>query len=254
MRDFSLRAYEMLLDRLTALGQNFVTFEQYCEKNVPEQYVIMRHDVDKSPEAALRIAEIENQRRIKASYYFRAEGFERSTAAVRRIVSLGHEIGYHYEDLSAAKGNLQYAIILFNNNLKMLREFYPVRTICMHGSPLSRYDNRSIWENYDYRKFGVIGEPYLDVDFKRVIYLTDTGRRWDGADYNIRDKVASPFTHNYRSTFEIVEGFGNGRLPHRAMITTHPHRWNQKILPWFKELVWQNTKNIGKRYFLVRRK
>jgi len=32
-------------------------------------------------------------------------------------------------------------------------------------------------------------EPYFDVDFKEVLYLTDTGRRWDGDAFNIRDKV-----------------------------------------------------------------
>ena len=37
--------------------------------------------------------------------------------------------------------------------------------------------------------FGIIAEPYFDVDFDDVLYLTDTGRRWDGDEFNIRDKV-----------------------------------------------------------------
>ena len=59
----------------------------------------------------------------------------------------------------------------------------------MHGSPLLEWDHRLIWEKYDYRDFGIIGEPYFDVDFGDVLYLTDTGRRWDGDAFNIRDKV-----------------------------------------------------------------
>ncbi|UCD05095.1 MAG: hypothetical protein JSV98_08220 [candidate division WOR-3 bacterium] len=252
MRDFTLGAFELLLDKLIEQEREFVTFEQYCRNDIPARYIIMRHDVDKHPESALRVAEIENRRNIRASYYFRTEGFERSVSVIRDIVSLGHEIGYHYEDLSVARGSLQYAIVLFKRNLEMLRELYPVKTICMHGSPLSRYDNRTIWEHYDYRQFGVVGEPYLDIDFNEVIYLTDTGRRWNGTDYNVRDKVASPFVHNFRSTFDIVHGFGNGKLPQKAMITVHPHRWNEKVIPWLKELIWQNAKNVGKRYFLMR--
>jgi len=31
------------------------------------------------------------------------------------------------------------------------------------------------------------------------------------------------------------------------MITTHPQRWTDKPIPWTKELLWQNTKNIRKR-------
>ena len=35
------------------------------------------------------------------------------------------------------------------------------------------------------------------------------------------------------------------------MMTFHPQRWTDKPIPWMKELVWQNTKNIGK-YFIVK--
>jgi len=59
----------------------------------------------------------------------------------------------------------------------------------MHGSPLSKYDNRDLWKNFDYHELGIIGEPYFDVDFNEVMYLTDTGRRWDGFRVSIRDKV-----------------------------------------------------------------
>ena len=77
----------------------------------------------------------------------------------------------------------------FRENLEKLRRVVPVETICMHGSPLSKYDNRKLWEKYDYRDFGIIGEPYFDVNFEEVLYLTDTGRRWDGDSVNIRDKA-----------------------------------------------------------------
>lgn len=249
MRDFTLSAFELLLDRLGA-KHNFVTFEQYCSDLMPLRYVIMRHDVDKYPESALHMAELEHKRNVKASYYFRSIGFEGSVPIIRRIAALGHEVGYHYEDLSTARGNLQCAILLFKRNLAALRELYPVKTICMHGSPLSRFDNRSLWEQYDYREFGVVGEPYFDIDFSEVMYLTDTGRRWDGMDFSVRDKVVSSLDHSYRSTFEIVSGCGNGEFPGKAMITVHPHRWNNSIGPWLKELLWQNTKNLGKRYLV----
>ena len=62
----------------------------------------------------------------------------------------------------------------------------------MHGSPLSKFDNRKLWEKYDYKEYGIIGEPYFDVDFSGVLYFTDTVRRWDGFDFSVRDKVSSP--------------------------------------------------------------
>ena len=57
-----------------------------------------------------------------------------------------------------------------------------------HGSPRSRWDNQKIWQKYDYKKLGIIGEPYFDIDYNQVFYLTDTGRRWDGWKVSVRDK------------------------------------------------------------------
>jgi len=131
---------------------------------------------------------------------------------------MGHEIGYHYEDVSSMAERqktkikrqksmvqdseqraqskelmeeelVKIAIESFMENLEKLRRVVPVETICMHGSPLSKYDNRMLWDYYDYRYFGIIGEPYFDVNFEEVLYLTDTGRRWDGDSVNIRDKA-----------------------------------------------------------------
>jgi hypothetical protein len=55
----------------------------------------------------------------------------------------------------------------------------------------------------------------------------------------------------FHSTQDIIEAAKNNQLPDKIMITTHPQRWTDKPLPWVKELVWQNTKNVAK-YFLVK--
>ena len=55
----------------------------------------------------------------------------------------------------------ELAIEDFERNLEKFREFYPVKTICMHGSPLSKWDNRDLWKRYDYRDYGIIAEPYF---------------------------------------------------------------------------------------------
>ena len=107
---------------------------------------------------------------------------------IKAIATLGHEIGYHYEDMTIAKGNTDKAFEVFQKHLKYFQQFFPVQTICMHGSPLSKYDSRDIWEKYNYKELGIIREPYFDIDFSKVLYLTDTGRRWDGEKVSVRDK------------------------------------------------------------------
>ena len=59
----------------------------------------------------------------------------------------------------------------------------------MHGSPKSKWDSRDLWKHYDYHQLGIDTEPYLDTDFSKVFYLTDTGRRWDGYKVSVRDKI-----------------------------------------------------------------
>ena len=125
----------------------------------------------------------------------------------------------------------------------------------MHGSPMSPHDNRDIWKKYDYKKLGILAEPYFDTDFNRIYYITDTGRRWDGHLYNIRDKATAenPVTNpaflrlRFHSTADIIRAVNEGTFPKQAMLNFHPQRWNSKPLPWLKELIWQNAKNQVKR-------
>ena len=222
-------------------------------KEPPPGCIILRHDVDDRKLNSLQTARLENELGIRGTYYFRMvpESFDEDV--IRQIYELGHEVGYHYEDLSAiaargvgrgawgglmaqdarrtcppklqrrwktqgrrhdtevplpggARGGLlettekednilleeklcKLALESFQKNLETLRHIVPIETICMHGSPMSRWDNRIIWQYYDYHDFGIKGEPYFDLDFNEILYLTDTGRRWDGEAVSVRDKA-----------------------------------------------------------------
>ena len=52
--------------------------------------------------------------------------------------------------------------------------------------------------------FGIIAEPYFDVDFDEVFYLTDTGRSWNNSNASIRDKVEGTEVRGRRS--EVRKG------------------------------------------------
>ncbi len=258
MRDFTPDTLHYLLSALISEGYTFMTVAGFLSHPV-DKCVILRHDVDARPANSLKCAELEKKLGIAGTYYFRADPKSFDEDVIRDIHALGHEIGYHYEDLAVAHGDYDQAIGLFEQNLAKLRRLVPVETICMHGSPLSRYDNRKLWEKYDYRDFGITGEPYLDIDFREVLYLTDTGRRWDGDRYNVRDRVPvepgarsekqpgnGRKSRSIHSTFEIVDAARKQLLKPRVMITIHPQRWDNRLLPWLRELVFQNIRNVAK--------
>ena len=257
--DFTLKKYSELLRAFGDECYQFITFEQYCSNNSTfsdKKYVILRHDVDLKADNSLVVARIEHDFNIQASYYFRVVEQSNQPEVIKAIVDLGHEIGYHYEDMTACHGDTEKAIAHFNEWLSYFCQFYPVKTICMHGSPRSKFDGRDLWKQYDYHKFGIIGEPYFDVDFSKIFYLTDTGRRWDGFNVSIRDKV--PIYQDewvkkalvYHSTNDVIRAIGNGTFPMQLMMTTHPQRWTDKTLAWFKELCMQLAKNLVKKCML----
>lgn len=259
MFDFSLDALPLLISGFIHCNYEIASFNRFLSGGESRK-IVLRHDVDKLPKNSLKTAQIEHSLNIKGTYYFRIVKESNDPQVIKAIADLGHEIGYHYEDLALCTGDKKKAIESFQRNLDYFRTFYPVKTICMHGSPLSKYDNRDLWEEYDYRDYGIIGEPYFDVDFSKVFYLTDTGRRWDGDSVSVRDKVQAnskssenAFSHlKFRSTFDIIKAAQENKLPDQMMITVHPQRWHDSPLPWVKELVAQNVKNVVKKYFIVK--
>jgi hypothetical protein len=256
MRDFTLLKYEKLLQALLKADYKFITFADHvrCHETY-ERTIILRHDVDDKPFRSLRTAEMENELQIKGSYYFRGVKNRLAGEVIAQVAGFGHEIGYHYNDLHDASGDKDRARELFRRNLAKLRELAPVETACMHGSPLSRFDNRELWRDGNYHDYGIIGEPYFDIDFSEVLYLTDTGRRWDGEKVSIRDKVKGngpwPALHLH-STADIIRALDKKVLPCRIMLTVHPQRWTSNYFFWIKELVWQKFKNLIKYVLLIR--
>lgn len=248
--DFTLKKYGELVSALRDAGYEFVTYVEYAEGKRSDRLVVMRHDVDRYMRMAKRISEVENEMGIKASYYLR-EKFLGKVDAIRHIADMGHEVGYHYEELVREKGDASKAYAMFMRNINELRQVVDVRTITMHGSPMSRIDSKMMWREYSYRKLGIIGEPQMDVDWSEMLYLTDTGRSWNGV--NRRDKVAEfiPIWKargwGYNSTDDVIRAVREGRFPNCVMITTHPQRWSGNLLEWTWELVTQSVKNLVKK-------
>lgn len=246
MRDFTLKQYHDLVVALQHSGMPFV----------------LRHDVDKRPDHSLATAQMEAALGVKAVYYFRIVPESNDPDIIRAIAALGHEIGYHYEDLSLANGDKQEAIRLFEDHLAYFRTYYPVHRICMHGAPTSQYDGRDLWKEggYDYHAYGIDYEPYFDEDYSKTLYLTDTGRRWDGWKVSVRDKVSEQERWCreglvFHSTPDIIRWLQTlndkpGHGVERMLITTHPQRWTDRCGEWCKELIIQNMKNSIKRVLI----
>jgi hypothetical protein len=100
LKDFTLKGYTGLLQHL-GKTYNIIPLCAAPQKDVP--YLVLRHDVDFSLSAALRMAKLEQQLGIRATYfvlfsdrlYNLHEGS--NVQIIRQISKLGHEVGLHYD-------------------------------------------------------------------------------------------------------------------------------------------------------------
>ena len=101
----------------------------------------------------------------------------------------------------------------------------------MHGSSTSKYDNRLLWKEHQLSDYGLVGEPYLTVDFQKVFYMTDTGYAWDGGKYATRDVVESGFNLSFHSTKQIVQCINEDHFPEYVLVLAHT-LWTDSVVQW----------------------
>src|SRR6056297_2736710 len=123
--DFTFNIYCQLLQALLVQGFKFQSFAGFLQPPA-KRVVILRHDIDKLPANALKMAQLEHDLGVAASYYFRVVPGVWDAGVMEKITALGHEIGYHYEDLAIAKGDISKAMAHFETQLAQFRNIYPV--------------------------------------------------------------------------------------------------------------------------------
>jgi len=255
-RDFTLDKYRELCLTLQANGYTPLTVRDYLNStsadspNRETKTVIIRHDVDRKIMNALRMAKLEHEMGIHATYYFRYP-YTFKPDIIREIQELGHEIGYHYEVLRKVRGDYQKAIKLFESELGEFRKISTVDTICMHWSPLSEFNNRDIWNTYNFRDYGITGEAYLSI--QNVFYFTDTGRSW-GSENNLRDRSEDfLYVKGLKKTDELGE-FISAKFSPKIYLVTHPERWAHNTQDQIIGAVRDYVLNWGKKLLRFQRK
>lgn len=246
--DFTLTQYQILLHHLQKSGYTPLTVHRYLSDNINHNsgsFVILRHDIDRRIHKSVQFAHIESQLNISATYYFRYHALQ-NPEIIACVSQLGHEIGYHYEVISRASGDLNQAKALFEEDLRKFRDICPVHTVCMHGAPLSRFENLSFWETYRLDDFKLSGEGFLSI--QDVQYFSDTGRSWSSL-HNLRDRLPGDrgieFNSQIISTHDLIN-YISEKHPPRLYLVTHPERWSEDCIEWFYSYGFDTLCNVGK--------
>ena len=89
--------------RLLTLMKDAYPICTYDAFDPGERFLLLRHDIDFSMHAALKLAKIEQEEGVKATYFVHFHNefynpFERSVSdKLREIVRLGHNVGLHFD-------------------------------------------------------------------------------------------------------------------------------------------------------------
>lgn len=249
-RDFTYEMYEELLQAGVEADYEHITVREYLTSGrLPERFIIHRHDVDRKPGNSLDMARLEAEYDTSATYYFRTIDKTFQPEIIREIEALGHEIGYHYEDMDRADGDIDGAHESFSKHLDRLREFATIDTVCMHGNPLSAHDNRDMWNGFrGFETYELLGEAYLSMDFVDVTYFSDTGRTWEDEINNIKDHPVgeSEKMLSAESTQDLIALVESERIK-RGCLLSHPNRWADSVPEYIVERFKDTSINLGKR-------
>ncbi len=248
-RDFTFDIYEELLQAGLEAGYEHITMREYLSSDeLPEQFIIHRHDVDRKPKNSLAMARLEAKYDISTTYYFRTIDKTFKPQMIRKIESLGHEIGYHYEEMDRAEGNVSNAHRSFQEQIERLRKHATIDTVCMHGNPLTAHDNRDMWDdNQGFDEYGLLGEAYLSLDFVDVTYFSDTGRTWEDGNLKVKDNPVGKSEKSVQvdGTDELIDLVKRSELP-RLCLLSHPNRWAETTIEYVTEFSKDSATNVGK--------
>jgi len=233
-RDFTLEKYSELI---SALKDNYTIMNvaDYISSPKKEDFIaVLRHDVDKFPERAARMALLEKNLGIHSTYYFRWDAKlpgHVGDAVMGNFPKLAiiecklykHEVGYHYENLSELRDK-EKALADFEYKLEQFRKIAPVSTAAMHGSPRSKVRNADMLADVDLSWYDLLGEPHLSPEFENIAYITDSGRMWTSGAGSVRDTMGKPLEEKIKNTDGLIE-IVRSRKYQRMMVSARPGGW-----------------------------
>jgi len=174
--------------------------------DAPERFVILRHDVDFSPDCALRLAEQEAELGPRATYFFllTSEFYNLLSPlhrhVPRRLAELGHEVGLHYDVPVLARDASPREALRRQMGLLAELSGAEVRSMAMHNPG---------WNGADpFRDDGEIVNAYDPAFTKDIAYYSDSCGAWRDAAY---------------------EALTSGDIPPRLQLLIHPVYWGDGV-------------------------
>ncbi len=162
--------YGDFLSTIKGAGYEFVF---YSELNSPAKQVIIRHDIDFDCALAYKMALVEHNLGIKATYFFLVTSESYNLAAaenqdyVNKIMALGHSVSLHFDPTIYADFHKGFLI-----EKAFIESLFNIKV-----SVISLHRPSEFFQKFDY-PIGEVEHTYLAKYFKEVKYLSDSTGIW----------------------------------------------------------------------------
>jgi hypothetical protein len=204
--DFTRENYARLVD----LARTRFEFHTYCDYASGPRVVFWRHDLDFSVHAAAKLAEIEAQKGVIATYFFLMHSefynlLERECVEVcRSIVALGHRVGLHFDHRFwriREERNLVNAVHFEKELLERILD-RPVDALSFHIPD-------DVSESFQEDRYAGLVNTYSTYFRTRVEYCSDSNGYW-----------------RYRRLEDVLREPTDSCL----QVLTHPEYWQDSVM------------------------
>lgn len=203
--EFTYSAYRQLLESFRRTHQVIPLGDSTAAVRA-ERYFVLRHDIDYSPDAALRMAELESDLSVRATYFLLLSTpyynllSEDYCTFPRKLISLGHDVGFHFDVAALAGVGEENLESVLQSQVAVLEQLTgkPVRSIAMH--------NPSVSGNDPFKNHPKFLNAYDDISVRDGAYFSDSCGAWRP---------------------ETMKVFRSGILPSRFQLLVHPIFWGE---------------------------
>ena len=204
-QDFTTVQYAELL-RLAKANYKFIGYQEIV---TAEKFVLWRHDCDYSLNRSLRLAQIEHQESLKATYFLNPHCefynlLEKGQAQiVKEVLALGHDIGLHFDAAYYDIESEDQLDALVEREASWIADWFGVKPVAF-----SFHNPTKFLLSCDQDNYGELPNCYSKAFKSTIPYCSDSNGYW-----------------RFRRLWDVLESAQDSCL----QVLTHPGWWQEVV-------------------------